>query len=337
MNLERFLSERADSWSELETLLSQAKGRVGNLQPEQILRLGELYRVAAADLALARRSFPHVSGTERLQGLVIAAHRLVYAKAERTETTADFLGRVLWQRIWQLGGCLTVSVGLLVGCVLLGVLWALFDPHSAAGLLPAGAHISVHSRGGFYGVSVPARGGLAVEIFTNNIQVSLMAVGGGFTFGVLTVYSLAYNGALLGVLGTLEWRGGGFDQFVRLVVPHGILEMSCISLAGAGGLTIARALIDPGRLTRSEALARVRPVLGASILGFMLFLVCAGLAEGFITPWDLPTPLALSVGLLLGGAFWTMVFWRGRPHRPTRAPAVPDVVPDVLPGAAASR
>ena len=33
-------------------------------------------------------------------------------------------------------------------------------------------------------------------IFVNNIEVSLMAIGGGFTFGVLTVYSLAYNGAL---------------------------------------------------------------------------------------------------------------------------------------------
>jgi uncharacterized membrane protein SpoIIM required for sporulation len=162
---------------------------------------------------------------------------------------------------------------------------------------------------------------LAVGIFTNNIVVAFLALAGGFTFGLLTVYSLAYNGALIGVLGAFEWRGGGFDEFMRLVLPHGLLELSCISLAGGAGLAIARALIDPARRTRSEALARLVPVIGACTLGTVIFLVVAGLTEGFITPWNLPTVAAVIVGVTLAGSFWAMVIVRGRsaPTEPTAA------------------
>ncbi|MGO9027016.1 MAG: stage II sporulation protein M [Acidimicrobiales bacterium] len=316
MNLERFLSTRTDAWVELDGLIHRAKGRVGRLSPDEILRLGELYRVAAADLALARRSYPLAAGTERLQGLVVRAHSLVYSRASRSETAGEFLDRGLWQRIRQNQRCLGIAAVVLLGSVVLGTLWALFDPVSAAGLLPTGSHVSVNSRGAFYGISVPARGGLAVTIFVNNIEVSMLAIAGGFTFGVLTVYSLAYNGALIGVLGTFEWRGGGFDQFVRLVVPHGLLELSCIALAGAGGLAIARALIDPGRSSRTDALAAMVPLLGATVLTVVMFLVVAGLTEGFVTPWDLPLGAALAVGLLLSGGFWAMVVWRGAPEPP---------------------
>jgi len=150
-----------------------------------------------------------------------------------------------------------------------------------------------------------------VTIFVNNIEVSILAIAGGFTFGIFTVYTLAHNGALLGVLGVLEWKGGGFDQFLRLILPHGLLELSCIALAGAAGLSIARALIDPGLSSRSSALEAMTPQLGATLIAVVIFLIAAGLTEGFITPWDLPTGAAIGVGALLAGGFWTMVVWRG--------------------------
>ena len=311
MKLERFLTDRTDGWEELSQLVGQARGRIGRLGPEQILRLGELYRVAAADLALARRAFPLAAGTQRLQGLVIQAHSLVYSRAIRSETAGEFLSRGIWIRIRRNGWCLVLSGAVMIGAVVLGVLWALLEPASAVGLLPSGSHVTVNSRGAFYGISVPARGGLAVTIFVNNIEVSILAIAGGFTFGILTVYSLAYNGALLGVLGTLEWKGGGFDQFLRLILPHGLLELSCIALAGAGGLSIARALIDPGLSSRSDALAAMTPQLGATLIAVVIFLIAAGLTEGFVTPWDLPTGAAVGVGVLLAGGFWSMVVWRG--------------------------
>lgn len=323
MNLERFLSERSRQWSELEALLTRA-GPVGSaLPPRELRRLGELYRAAAADLAVARRAFPDSHGTLRLQALVASAHGVVYGRAARRETPLEFFTRGLWQRIHQSLGSVGLAAAIMAGAVVLGVIWALNEPAAASGLLPGGAHPTGGSfRGAFYGISITARGGLAVAIFTNNIEVAMLAVAGGFTFGILTAYSLAYNGALLGVLGALEWRAGGFGPFVRLVVPHGLLELSCISLAGAAGLRIARALIDPGRETRAQALSKMVPVLGSLVLGTMTFLVVAGVVEGFVTPWELPTAAAVSVGATLAGGFWTVVALRGRAVSPPgRAPA----------------
>jgi uncharacterized membrane protein SpoIIM required for sporulation len=328
MKLERFLAERSGEWSELEALLGRAGVSGHNLTPGQLRRLGTLYRSAAADLAVARRSFPGTSGTLRLQAMVASAYGVVYSRAQRDETPGEFMSHGLWRRIRQNIGCVGLAAAVMFGCTALGAVWALVDPSAAIGILPTGFHASGHSfHGGFYGISVPARGGLAVEIFVNNIEVAFLALAGGFTFGVLTVYSLAYNGALLGVLGAFEWRGGGFDEFVRLIVPHGLLELSCISLAGGGGLAIAKALIDPARRTRSDALARLVPVIGACTLGTVIFLVVAGLTEGFVTPWNLATVPAVVVGVILAGSFWSMVIWRGSPdtsgpRASTGAPAV---------------
>lgn len=314
MNLERFVAERGTDWAELERLVGRSKGRGGKLAPQEIYRLGALYRSAVADLAVARRAWPDASGTLRLQSLVTNANAVVYSKPSREDTAWAYLSRRIWQRIRELDRCLVISAGLLFGFVLLGALWGLAQPSAASGLLPAGFHASAHpSKGAFYGVSIVGRSGLAVAIFVNNIEVAILAVAGGFTFGLLTAFSLAYNGAVLGILGALEWRAGGFGRFFSLIVPHGLLELSCIILAGAAGLAVARALIDPGNNTRSEALARLTPTIGAVVLAVMLFLVVAGLTEGIVTPWDLPPPTALAVGVALAGTFWFLVFSRGRP------------------------
>ncbi len=293
-------------------------GRAGvsgaNLNPHELQRLGRLYRSAAADLALARRSFPGTTGTLRLQALVASAYGVVYSRVQRGETPREFLSHGLWRRVRQNIGCVGMAAAVMAIGTALGAVWALVDPAAAVGILPSGFHAAGRSfHGGFYGIAVTARGGLAAEIFVNNIEVAFLAVAGGFTFGVLTVYSLAYNGALLGVLGAFEWRGGGFEEFVRLVVPHGMLELSCFALAGGAGLAIARALIDPGGRTRSDALAGFVPLIGACVLGTVIFLVVAGLTEGFITPWNLATVPAVLVGAVLAGSFWASVALRGRP------------------------
>ncbi len=318
MQLDRFLAERSGNWSDLEALVTRAGVSGAKLSPADLRRLGTLYRSATADLAMARRSFPDSPGTMRLEGLVASAHGVVYARAERQETAGEFFSRGLWRRIRQSLGCVGIAAAVLLGATVLGAIWALVAPATASGLLPAGVQAPGPSfHGAYYGISVTARAGLAFEIFINNIQVAFLAVAGGFTLGLLTVFSLAYNGALLGVLGALEWRAGGLASFVRLIVPHGMLELSCISLAGGAGLLIAKALIDPGRRSRAEKLGTLVPVIGACLLGTMIFLVVAGLTEGFITPWDLPTIPALAVGCVLAGGFWTMVVVRGR----TTAPA----------------
>jgi uncharacterized membrane protein SpoIIM required for sporulation len=312
LKLDRFVADRSGEWAELDQLVDRAGVNGARLSPEELMRLGTLYRSAASDLAVARRYFPASTGELRLRGLVARAYAIVYARPGREETVRGFFASTLWRRIRENIAMVALAVAIMAAGVIFGAIWALNEPATAATLLPGHVVVTSHNHGGFYGVSVAARGGLATEIFVNNILVSIFAMLGGFTAGILTAYLLAYNGAVLGVLGALEWRVGGLGDFTRLVVPHGLLELSCIALAGGAGFIVARALIDPGPDTRADALGRVRPVVGAFCVGFMAFLVAAGLTEGFITPWDLPTAGAVAVGLALAGTFWTLVFVRGR-------------------------
>ena len=313
MTLERFLAQRAGSWSDLQALVDRAKGRADRLDPGEMRRLGLLYRQASADLSLARRRYPDSPGTARLDALVTASHSLVYGKVRSDERLGFFFSNRVWRSIREGGRCLALSVGLLAGFTLLGFVWAVFEPVTASGILPSGFHATTHpGQGGVVGIAIPARAGLAFQIFTNNIEVAILALAGGFTLGLLTTYVLASNGAMLGVLAGLEWKAGAWEAFTRLIVPHGILELSCIAVAGSAGFQITRALVDPGRQTRAGALQSIAPRLADTVLGVAACLVVAGLTEGIVTTWDLPIGLALGVGLFWGGSFWTLVAWRGR-------------------------
>jgi uncharacterized membrane protein SpoIIM required for sporulation len=322
VQLERFLSTRSADWTALEALVARAKGKSGRLSPSETYQLGVLYRTAAADLALARRDWPDTPGTRRLQILVASAHGLVYGKAQSEGTVQRFVTRRFWQRVRGGGRCLAISIGVLAVATILGLLWGLADPVAASGILPAGFHVSTHPHsGGLVGISIPARAGVATQIFTNNIEVAFETLVAGFTLGIVTTYLLAFNGAMLGVVAALMIKAGAWQQFVRLIVPHGLLELSCIAVAGSAGLQIARALIDPGSRSRAAALRTLAPALGDTILGVAACLVVAGMVEGVVTTWDLPLAAALTIGVGLGLAFWTLVAVRGGPDAPT-APQV---------------
>jgi uncharacterized membrane protein SpoIIM required for sporulation len=321
MTLERFIDQRASSWSALQSLVDQAKGKADRLEPDQLKELGLLYRKAAGDLAIARRRYPATTGTTRLDALVTAAHALVYAKPKREDRISTFFTQRFWERVREGGVCLLLSVGLLVAAGVLGFIWSVVNPVASSGILPAGFHATTHpGQGGVVGIAIPARTGLAFEIFTNNIEVAILALAGGFTLGLLTAYVLVTNGALIGVLAGLEWKAGAWEAFTRLVIPHGVLELSCIAVAGSAGFQITRALVDPGHRRRSVALQTIAPRLADTLLGVAACLVLAGLTEGIVTTWDLPIGGGAAIGLGWGVLFWGLVIWR-RPKRDVARPA----------------
>jgi uncharacterized membrane protein SpoIIM required for sporulation len=319
VNLEAFLTERGPEWDRLEATLERAGGRPERLGTEGVLELGRGYRAAVADLALARRRYPGDPVVTRLERLVLAARQAVYGRRRRAGTLLEFATRRYWQLVAERPGILGLAaLATVLPCILAG-LWALHDPGAALGLVPGkfqpAAHVHVHKLP--FGATAQAT--LASSIFTNNIQVTFLAFGGGLLLGAGSLAVLAYNAAILGALGGVTLDAGNFSVFVRYIVPHGILELSCFIVAGAAGLRLGWALIDAGTLPRGESLRRAaRPAVGM-ILGTAPCLIVAGLTEGFITPRGLPLGAALAVGLLLGGGFWTLVVTRGR--RVTAPPA----------------
>jgi uncharacterized membrane protein SpoIIM required for sporulation len=94
------------------------------------------------------------------------------------------------------------------------------------------------------------------------------------------------------------------------VLPHGLLELTCIVVSCMAGLRLGWAIVDPGPLTRGASLRREARTAIEIVLGTMPWLVLAGLIEGFVSPRQLPLPAALAVGLIAAGAYWALLFWR---------------------------
>lgn len=311
MNLDAFLRERSPAWETLEREL--AGGRRHRRDAEAALALGRSYRAAVADLALARRRFAGDPVLERLERLVLAGRQTIYAEDSRQRGgLRRFAAHDYWRLVIGRPGILAVALLALFGPAIVAAVWGLHDPAAAIGLVPQRFRAASDPHVRHLPLGAATQAVLASSIFTNNIGVSFMAFAGGLTLGLGTLAVLAYNGIMLGTLVGITLQAGSFPVLVRYVVPHGLLELSCIAVSGAAGLRLAWAVIDPGVRARGASLrAEARPAV-ALVLGTAPWLVVAGLTEGFLTPSGLPLGAALAVGVSLAAAFWLLAALRGR-------------------------
>ncbi|HWH12155.1 MAG TPA: stage II sporulation protein M [Solirubrobacteraceae bacterium] len=313
MTLETFLNTREPDWRRLGDGLRRAGGRPERLGPAGALELGALYRSAAADLALARRRFPGESVIERLEILVRDGRQAVYGRGVRRPALLGIITTGYWREVRRSRGALALAWAATIVPGLAACAWALSDPGAAIGLVPAAFRGAAGPTVRHAQLSLGDSSALASEIFTNNIRVSLVAFAGGLTLGLLTIAVVAYNGLVVGALAGLTIDDGNFSTFVRYVVPHGLLELSCIAVSAAAGLRVAWAVIEPGALGRLASLGRESRDAVILVLGTAACLVVAGLTEGFLTPRGVSLGTALGVGFGLAGIYWTLVIRRGRP------------------------
>ncbi|HEX3618413.1 MAG TPA: stage II sporulation protein M [Solirubrobacteraceae bacterium] len=311
MNLSDFVTTRSAAWDDFQGDLHRAGGRPERLGTDGALEFGRRYRAITADLAYARRRFRGDPVVARLERLVSDGAQSMYGRRERSGSPLRFMTTGYWRLIAERPGPLAAAGFTTIAAVVLAALWGLHDPAAALGLVPSqfqtAAHVHLHKLPG--GATTLAAS--AGSIFINNIQVSFLVFAGGLLLGIGSLAVLAYNGLMVGALAGITLQAGNFGIFLRYVLPHGILELSCFTVAAAAGIRLGWALIDPGWLSRGESLRRqARPAV-AMIIGTAPCLVTAGLTEGFVTPHALPLPAALAVGLALGGAYWGLVLLRG--------------------------
>jgi hypothetical protein len=91
------------------------------------------------------------------------------------------------------------------------------------------------------------------------------------------------------------------------------------------------ALVAPGHRRRVEALGIEARAATEIAVGTALVLVVCGIIEGTVSTSGVGIGPALGLGLLFGGSFWALVWWRGRPERAAAVASEPD---PTLPAAA---
>jgi uncharacterized membrane protein SpoIIM required for sporulation len=312
MNLEAFLNDGSPQWDRLQELLDRARGRPERLGVEGVLELGRLYRATVADLALARRRFPHDPVLDRLEPLVLNARHAVYGERVREGSLRDFLARGYWRDVRAHRRQLAVALIAMFAPTLLAAAWAARDPGAAIGLVPGAYRAAADPHVRHLPEALSTQAAFASSIFTHNIEVTFLDFGAGLLLGAGTLVLLAYNGVLLGVLAGLTLQAGTFSVFVTYIFPHGMLELSCFSIVGVAGLRLGGALIDPGVRPRAQALSEEARGAVLMVLGTAPWLVLAGLTEGFVTPRGLPPGVAVAVGVSLACLYWSLVLSLGR-------------------------
>ena len=315
MKLNRFIDDRQGRWGQLEALIAAAGKRPERLPVAEIRSLASGYRGVAADLAIARRNFPGDPLVGRLERLTLAARALVYERESRRQSLIGFLADGYWQLLWERRRSLALSTLLLLGPGVAGLLWGLSDPVAATALVPDGFLWVTEAQSTNQGLGVVGLAGFSTYIMINNIRVALLAFALGITFGLGTAYLVASNGLILGVVTGLALNAGNGDVMLAAIAAHGVLELSCIVIAGAAGLSVGRAMLRPGKKTRRAALTAESGQAFRIAGGTAPWLILAGLIEGYVSRVGLgPTPTTI-IGMAIGVFFWGLVLWRGRPMK----------------------
>ena len=89
------------------------------------------------------------------------------------------------------------------------------------------------------------------------------------------------------------------------MVGHGVIELSCIFIAGGAGLLIGSALLMPGDLSRADALKSrgkdaVRLMMGVAVLAGDRRII-----EGFISPAPIHPTIKFSIAAITGLALYS--------------------------------
>ncbi|MCO6511174.1 MAG: stage II sporulation protein M [Aridibacter famidurans] len=313
----RFINDRKDHWKRLEELLAKTEGVAGlkMLPRAEVRELGELYRRAAADLAIARAESRDPKLVSYLNSLVIRAHGKIY----RAEGQG---GRVLWNffaedfpRIFRETFGFTFAAFAVFFVFAAGAFVLCLNDQRFIDTLGLGqVQMLAQTDTRWWQDLNQANQIGSSEILTNNIRVAFLAFAMGALICVGTIYILASNGLHIGgVLGACFKADPEFGrELVAFMVGHGVVELSCIFIAGGAGLMIGYSILNPGEYTRLDSL-KINGIKAVKLaVGCAFLLVCAGIIEGFLSPSSLPNYVKYATGIGTGVAMFSYLILAGR-------------------------
>lgn len=301
-----WVTGRAAAWNELRRRLDGQR-QLRTLDVDDALHAVEDYRSVARDLASARHLLPGTRVTAGLEALYAQLHELIRRRPHG--------GRAAWlpmfrtqipQIVSSLRGHITWITALFVFSIAAG--WSLISAFpELVSLIASETMIKMVEDGRLWTddlLNVVPSSLLSVQIFTNNIAVSIFAVCAGFLFGLGTFYIIATNGLMIGGIFAFTHQHGLSGRLFEFVAAHGFVELSVICIAGAIGAAIGDSLIRPTHSSRRESFQRCMHHVGPLLLLCALLLVASGLIEGFVSP-DPMFPLASRV--VIGLSAWVLM------------------------------
>ncbi len=299
MDIDAFSASRRDQWDRLDELT-----RCRTLSGAQADELVSLYRGAARDLSRVRTQAPDPQVLAELSRRVAGARGKVTGTRElRTSDARRYLLQTvpaaLYRQRWWTVGVMAVEIAIAV----IVAVWTLRSPEAMSALgspskLDAYANKAFES---YYSTYDP--GDFASQVWTNNARLAVICVASGIT-GFLPAYVLWVNAVSLGQAAAIMADHGLLGHFFALISPHGLLELTCVFIAGGAGLRLFWTMLVPGPRPRGVALAEAGRALIAVAVAMTGALAVAGAVEAFVTPAPVPWVLKVAVGVLVLAVLW---------------------------------
>jgi uncharacterized membrane protein SpoIIM required for sporulation len=298
VDLQRFIAGERPFWSELEKLIDRIEAEPDWRMPlEQLQLFHQLYERTAADLAKITTFSSEPETRRYLENLVARAYGEIHETRERQrkffplrwffETLPQTFRRHV--RAFYLSLAITIA-----GCVFGGAAIA-FDPDAKPVLMPFSRLLQDPQKRVAKEESAKddrLKGGkttFSAELMTHNIKVSIFTLALGMTWGFGTILMLFYNGVILGAVAVDYIHAGETKFLLGWLMPHGVIEIPAILIAGQAGLLLARSLIGRGsRVSLRTRLREISPDIVTLIGGVGLMLVWAGFIEAFLSQYHEP-------------------------------------------------
>jgi uncharacterized membrane protein SpoIIM required for sporulation len=309
----RWLEKRKPYWAKLEALLNQSQSSgLKSLSRSDLQELSLLYRQTAADLAAIREDRGSVHYARYVNQLLVRAHNTIYSGHRASPmAVVSFFTHTYPAAFRRHLAHIVVATLIFAAAGLVGAVLTYQDPDFKVKILgpPMVETIDRHQMWTHSIVGIKPFASSA--IMTNNMSVGFTTFALGITAGLGTIYMMAFNGLLIGVIGVACYLSGMSLELWSFVAPHGVLELPAIFIAGGAGLRIAQGLLFPGVLPRRDSLARAGSEAVQLLLGTVPILIIAGIIEAFVSPTGLAIPLKFSMAAALFGLLNIYLFGVG--------------------------
>jgi uncharacterized membrane protein SpoIIM required for sporulation len=277
---------------------------------EGVTRFHYLYQRASADLARIDGLSAAPEFRRYLEALVARAFGEIHETRERPHRFAprawffSTFPRTFRRHIRQFQLSVAVTI---VGC-LFGAAALVLDPADKEVLLPfehlmgtPAERVAKEEQGANKRLE-KGKLNFSSYLMTHNTQVSIACMASGLSFGIGTLLLLFFNGVILGAV-IFDYVAAGKAVFLAgWLLPHGVIEISAILIAGQAGLLLATALIGrQSGLSLAERMRLVWSDLVTLMGGVAIMLVWAGLIEALFSQYHEPV-LPYSVKISFGVA-----------------------------------
>jgi uncharacterized membrane protein SpoIIM required for sporulation len=297
IDLQRFIAGERPVWTELEQALRRLESDPGRrMTLEQLEHFHLLYERTAADLARITTFASEPETRRYLENLVARAYGEIHETRlrQRLSLLRWFL-QTLPQTFRRHARAFYLSLAItLAGCLFGGLAIGL-DPESKPVLMPF-SHLQgdpaqrvAQEEQATEDRLAGQRMSFSAFLMAHNTRISILTLASGMTWGVGTILLLFYNGIMLGAVAVDYIRAAQTRFLLGWLLPHGVIEIPAILIAGQAGLMLARALIGWGeRVTLRARLRQVSPDLVTLIFGVGVLLVWAGFVEAFLSQYHEP-------------------------------------------------